>query len=283
MKKFFYILSLFIIFNLNAKIISTDKISDLEEELIKADCDTLVIFGVDNTLIESVDRIWQKDVKSRVEAEITNPLDAQYQKLMPEQKYKIYATLVATDKQVIDPVVPNLINALQARGVRTLAVTKNCTGDISLTEKIEDVIENNLQKAGIFFKNSWPKLNEVKFESQNNYFAQYDRNIYPSFKNGIIFTCHASKGEFVQKFIKNISPYKFKKIILVDSDIANILSVEKSVKNLNIEYLGIEYTYSSSKIRPLPFDIEKARVQFNTLIKEQRWIKDINFNNLNVK
>jgi hypothetical protein len=53
----------------------------------------------------------------------------------------------------------------------------------------------------------------------------------------------------------------------------NIKSVEEAMAELNIEFVGVEYTYAKTKKRP-PLDMEKVKKKCEILIKEKRWISD---------
>lgn len=280
--KNFSILAFLLLFNLNAKIISTDKISDLEEEFSKADINTIIIFDIDQTLTEPVDRARQGDVKEIVKKQIQQPLEVMYQKLSPDQKYQIYCERLKMKQQLVHQKLPNLIDILQSRGIKTLAITLNHSDKTLMDENTEDIIEQRLKSLGINFQKSWKDVDPLEFSLKNNFFEKYERERTPEFKNGIIYTCHLPKGMFISEFLRKI-PQKFSKIIFVDNQKKHIVDVENAIQNLKVEYIGIHFTYNISKTRPYPLDFQKAKIQFENLVKKQHWISDEEFEKIKIQ
>lgn len=98
-----------------------------------------------------------------------------------------------------------------------------------------------------------------------------DRN-KPIFQDGVIFAAKKPKGKVLSKFLK-LSKLKPRKIIFVDNQLKNVLSVEAHCKELGIDYTGIHFTKTYNKPAN-PLDKKIAEKKFEILLAENRWIDD---------
>jgi len=207
-------LSLFFYFkystqNAQTKIIKINTISDAMEELAKADNETLVVFDVDYVLLEPVDRMLQADEFKKIFEFYEN----ERKKLTTEEKHKANAELFLAKMQPVEEQIVSLINELQSRGIKTLALTGNNIGKMAHLESLEDHYEQRLLDIGINFKKSWPTLDAMTFKTMWSDMRKLnpdykgkliEREVSPIFKNGLIFTCFAPKGKVLEEFLSKI-------------------------------------------------------------------------------
>jgi hypothetical protein len=88
----------------------------------------------------------------------------------------------------------------------------------------------------------------------------------------LIFAAKRPKGEILGKFL-SLSKLKPGKIIFVDNQLKNVLSVEEKCKELDIDYTGIHFTKLHNK-PSTQLDKKIAEKKFEILLAESRWIDD---------
>ena len=71
----------------------------------------------------------------------------------------------------------------------------------------------------------------------------------------------------------NFSKLDPEKIIFVDNQLKNVLSVEAKCKELGIDYTGIHFTKLDNK-PSMQLDKKIAEKKFEILLAESRWIDD---------
>lgn len=250
-----------------AKIISTNKIEDIEVELARADNETLVIFDCNGVIWESAARAFQADAKKVMKSIIRKHL-----KTMPlkkEEKIQ-HIMLEKIPKQLLHKKMPTLILVLQSRGVKTLMLTGNRVGKIG-NVSLEKCNIRHLSKMGIDFGKSW-NLERIVFSCFPNY---YNGEVsYATFSDGILFCISWDKGSVLRAFLSKIPSYKFKKIIFIDDKRRHLESVRQVADEIGSEFVGIEYTLAKSKKRS-PINLTKIKEQCKFLIEKERWISSI--------
>jgi hypothetical protein len=228
---------------------------------------------MDWVILESADRAFHADVHETVRP-IMESFKKYFEKQNPDEKEKLGAALWKIETQLIDSKMPLLINVLQSRGIKTLLLTANYNGKVADIKSIESLCYLKLKKLGIDFEQSWKNFNRINFKRTES----KGKKFIPFFGNGMIFTCRVPKGEILKEFLTKLPQYKFKKVIFIDDHLKNIKSVEEATAKLNIEFVGIEYTYAKTKKRP-PLDMEKVKKKCEILIKEKRWTSDAEMEN----
>lgn len=245
-----------------AEILETTEFSMLESHLHSADQNTLVIFDIDEVIIETTDSILKPQHKPhflKLEEELlerTSKEEALYLRSIIFQEQGI--------KLVEDKILDTFHN-LKNRGISIIAITYIPTGPRGKIAKFEDWGLSRLNKFGIDFR----KFNNLKDHTFSEIPAKHG---VPLTKNGVTFTALATKGVLLDAVLKhnNIKP---KKVIFIDDKLSNLQSVESTCKNLNIPFIGIQYT-AVIKSNKWEFNEELARLQFQVLEKEHRWLSD---------
>jgi hypothetical protein len=211
----------------DAKVITTDKIENVEAEFAKADNETLVIFDLNDVLLEPIDLVSIQMLNA--ENDISTP------------NMKI---------QLVHPKWPLLITALQSRKIKTLLLTSCGVEKQKTKDAANNLKRNQLLQVGIDFKKLWIDSSKIKFLN----IPEKQPSVYnfsnPAFVDGMLFASGAHKGEVLKAFLAIISPCKFKKIIFVDDKRKNLESVENISAAIGVQFIGIEYTYAKTKKRP---------------------------------
>ncbi|MEY3197119.1 MAG: hypothetical protein RLZZ59_487 [Pseudomonadota bacterium] len=246
-----------------AQTIQTNDIKVIEKTLASIDQDTLVIFDIDDVLIAPKDQILQTQNKKHLEK-----LNQKLEESVGKKNADIFYSIIFTqrDNGPVDIKMKDIISHLQSKGIKALALTNCFTGRFGKIESMEDWRYNELKKHGYHFELSWQEL-------QPKTFTELAKNSpMPVFKNGIVFTSAASKGEALKEFLQHagITPHK---IIFIDDKIKHLESVAEIAKSYNIQYIGIEYT-AARDISASPLNKKRADVQYEVLEKEKKWISD---------
>lgn len=249
-----------------AEIIKASDIQTIEEVLNKAEADTIIVFDVADVLLTSKDLIlkahykqFKKELKNRIVSS-AGPDEA-----------KILYSIISKERKngPVDPKMPLLISKLQSKGIKVLGLTSCYTGKLGNIESLEDWRLNELLNTGYDFKKSWPDTKEKTFKGL---ISTNKEALPPVFKQGIIFASRVPKGEVLKAFLDyaNLKP---RKIIFVDNRTKNIESVQNFANANGILFTGVEYSaVIEAKIEPL--NIKRAEFQFETLIKEKKWLSD---------
>lgn len=254
-----------------AEMIRTNEIKLIEKTLESIDTDTLVIFDVDDVLIMPKDQILQTQNKKYLET-LNKSLDQSVGKDNVDIFYSII--FMQRDNGHVDIKMRDIISDLQSKGIKVLALTNCFTGHFGNIQSIEDWRYNELKKHGYHFDLSWQDLKPALFTELEKKGKGLSANStsMPVFKNGIVFTSAVSKGQALKAFLKYAKLVP-KKIIFIDDKRKHIESVEKSAQSLNISFIGIEYTKTST-MHTEPLHQERADLQYAILEKEKKWISD---------
>lgn len=248
-----------------AKIIKTNDIKVIETRLRSADKNTLVIFDVNNVLMNWNDQILKsknagaaKKLMKSLKARISNK----------KQRKEIISILFLESKtSPVDMRMISLVSDLQNSNIKVLMLTSWSTGSFGLIPKAEDLRLVQLAEHGYNFKKSWPHLQTKHLRA----LIEDPRTSDPIYKDGVVFIDQATKSESLEAFLKYAN-FKPKKITFVDDKVEHLGSVNQFAQNHNIEFMGIEYTKAYDEMQPLNLDI--AKLQFEVLEKRKKWLSD---------
>lgn len=250
-----------------ANIITTNNFTIIEQNLAKiTSTDALVIFDIDQVLLQQTDQVLQHH-------EQLQHFIREYQdKLGVEQFSELHSLLFLKAKiEPVDSRLIKLIADLQQRNIKILALTHAYTGKWGQINSAEDFRVAQLNSLGYQLDKSWANVANKQFTelavTSNN--AQF----IPVFTRGILLTgCKLAKGEILSAFL-TYAQLQPKQIIFIDDQMKNLESVAMAAKQLNIKFLGIEYT-KATEFAKAPLNMERAQLQFKMLEQQQRWISD---------
>jgi hypothetical protein len=260
-----------------SKIITIDKIEDIEIEFTKADNEMLVIFDYDDVLLEPVDVALftsNENISDKIVADLMKD-----QNISRDQVIIALSVLTRDMKTcLVHEKWPLLITILQSRGIKTVLLTSCGAGRQGVIEKVENIRRNHLLNVGIDFKKSWKDLKRMEFHDIPRKHYQWCNTHFCAFIDGMLFADGANKGIVLKAFLSKIPQYKFKKIIFIDDKLKNLKAVEKICAETGTQFIGIEYAYSRIK-KHLPLNHERIKKQYQTLMLEKRWISDAEMEN----
>lgn len=248
-----------------AAITPVNSFKQIEHELLKADANTLVVFDVDDVLITP------RDLALRPCGEHFQPKSCEG--LSEEKMDELTGTILnETPYLLIDPSAPKIIQSLQKRSIKTIALTSNRTGKLGVIPNMEDWRIEQLLDHNIDFNHSFPHLPTLTFPELNSNESQptlYKRGIL--FVGGYFNPKVSTKGELLRAFFEK-AKWKPKKVIFIDDRIKNLQSVEKALNEAGIEHCGFHYHGVNSL--PTNFDAEIAELQYSHLLKTNEWLSD---------
>lgn len=248
---------------------SIQQISSLNEAKVlfeQADVNTLVIFDIDYTLTMPTEPALQMPNIKKNKQLFKSMLEG----FSGEDK-RIFSALFISraESLLIEPSVVEMIESFQNSGIRTLALTATLTGSLGPIKCFEDWRYEELKKLGIDFSLSFPKVKSIYFKNMHIY-----QNYYPVYKGGILLCNHEnnSKGEVLKEFLDQID-WKPKKVIFLDDDIKNVESMEKALKELSIEHMGLHYK-GAEKFPSQAISEEDIRMKWESILKTIKELRE---------
>lgn len=264
-KSFLFAFLIFSHLSYGAIIESHDLIS-FEEEIERIDNETLVIFDVDRTLIIPKDHILRVNDGELIREYAKDMMKKALSLAVKNQNdYFFSLVLQQMEFELVNEKFPSLIQQLNQKGVKTIALTAMPTGEWGCISNVEDWRVQSLRKFGIDFSSAFPEHTHLTFKVGKKMTQS------PSFKDGILFSASATKGETLSAFLKKIH-WTPKKIIFLDDRMKYLQSVENAAKALEMDYLGIHYL--EAKKFPVHVNPSLAKLQAQYLLFEERWLSD---------
>lgn len=249
----------------SARIIETDNIWKIETELASLPQESLVTFDVAGVLFWPKDQIFIHNDKKEYKKYIA-VLKTKYGN---EEANKLISIILKERQMIlVDNAMPSLINSLQARGIKTIALTSGYTGNFGKIKKREDLRIKTLKKLGIDFSSSFPDKNLTLLEEKDSSATEP----VSIFKKGILFASRHDKGHILKLFLDQIS-YSPTKIVHIDNSKSRVDEVENYANSAGIEYLGIIFIKDQEKLSE-KLDTKIADKQFEILENEKTWVSD---------
>jgi hypothetical protein len=242
--------------------LQTNNLADVRSLLDKeAGQETLVIFDVDDVLIAPTDEFAIIDpIRKKLSKELKSKYD--------REKHQILLSDFFMKRKVrlVNPRIIGLLNNLKERHIPTTALTGWWTGRFGNILAMEELRFKGLSEVNISFAGMSP------FKGDNKFPDLQTKGGIPIIKNGIILTALADKGDTLLAALDK-AKLKFKKVIFIDDDLAQIESVGKACKKIGTHFIGIHYT--EAKLIPLPkLDETTEKLRFEILEKEHIWLSD---------
>jgi|GEM_PF-889868 phosphoglycolate phosphatase-like HAD superfamily hydrolase len=253
-----------------AEIIKTNDFKVIKDQVQSAEGNTIVIFDIDNVLLQPKDYSLRNYHDSKEQNKAENFFKEIEKRLNHEQISEI---LMQTKVEPVDKRMIELINAIQKKGVKVLALTARVTGKFGKISSMENWSIKELKNLGYNFDKSWINLQDKIFDQ----FPSKDPKLFPKFKlpmfqQGVVSTCGVPKGRVLEAFLNYIKLHPAK-ILFVDDKRKNLESVAYFAREANINFFGVEYTFAQdSNIKS--FNEERAKFQLDTLEKEHKWLSD---------
>lgn len=219
------------------------------------DRDTLVVFDVDETLIQPVDMYYINEGSPQAQA-VKKKLIEGHPEIKDWDEY-MDILIKQVQRPLLEPMVIAKINALQKIGVIVIAVTAMNTGKYGQYDRLERWRYEHLGSFG--FEGSFNDL-IIDFEMNNK---------KPVFYKGILATDTLLKGPVLFAFLDRIN-HRPKKIIMFDDSKEYLESVAEESKKHGVKFQGYWYKGAHEKA----WDQVVIEYQIEHLLKHKKWISD---------
>ena len=214
------------------------EIKSMKEVLKEVDAQTLLVFDLDNTLMEPIqslgsDQWYYYIIKKYKEVDKLSDQEAydQADKVWNQTQWLIQV-------KAVESFTPELIEKLQKKKIKMMGLTAR-------TYDISDITLKQLSSIGINLGHS--------VSSQDMSFKLVDTAYY---KNGIVFQGeHNSKGDVFVEFLKRLN-LKPKKVVFVDDKQKHVNSMEKALGEAKIKYIGFRYAAADERVEKFNKDFE---------------------------
>lgn len=223
---------------LHAEIIESMHIGDVEQHI---DHDTLIIFDIDNTLLETAQMLgsdqWFFHMYNRYITEGMEPA-ASLDRILSEW----HAIQNITAVKIVEPGSAELIERLQKEGFMVMGLTTRGLG-------LSDRTLEQLSRVNVDFTINPPVKDEVYFFNKQGVL----------FRQGVMFTSGTWKGKALEKFLKIIECHP-KKVVFINDKMKHLQDVESGCIEMGIEFVGLRYGVTDGTVAS--FDPDIAEVQF---------------------
>jgi len=248
-----------------ADIIQTSNLLPIQTAIKNANPSTLVVFDIDDVLLTAKDQILQPRNKT-----FNNTLAKELQnRLRKDEAENLWSIiLLSFHDEVVDPNIIPLMQNIKTRDLKILGLTNLLTGSLGKIPSMEDWTIERLKKHNINFKDSWKSINQHEFAN----LKAKDPARFSTFKDGVVFTSGLPKGEVLEAFLQYVK-LKPNEIIFVDDKQANLEFIQSFCLKEGIDFVGFQYTAVKDKSTE-PLNEKRARLQFEILEKEHRWLSD---------
>lgn len=243
MKKYIYFF-VFICFSfLGARPLSGEVLesSDISSMLVFAQPNALLVFDLDNTLIEPNQQLGSDQwVGYQLESLTKKGLSSKeaLQQVLP----RWLAILKKTEMRLVDPVSPLLLKKLRQRKIASIGLTKRDP------ESCEPTVKQLEQLKIEFFPYENGKIGE----------ELPGGTLY---KKGVLFTGKGvDKGSCLLSYLGKIS-FNPSLIIAIDDKLSHLQSLERASELLQIPFIGIRYSVTDERVKN--FDPEIAEIQWH--------------------
>ena len=255
MKKIYLtlLMVLFVVFSGHAEIKQVDSMDEIFHYFEEGDSKTLAIFDVDMVLIQPQEPAFQMANMKRFSA-----ISKRIMREIPPDKLMLFLSLmsISSDPILIDSCTPQLLQQLTLKGISSMAMTANLTGEFSIIKNMVQWRINSLHRLGIDFSRTAPYQTNLIFDDLASY-----RGNYSTYMNGVLFVngTVVSKGAALLSFLEktNLCPDR---IIFIDDREENLKSVEDALKKFPkmIDYKGLHFVgaqkYPSKMISESEFE-----------------------------
>jgi FMN phosphatase YigB (HAD superfamily) len=269
MKQLYWsLLAVFYMISGYAQIIQVSEMREVFHYFDNVDSKTLAIFDVDMVLLQPSDPAFQMANMKRF-----SNVSKRIMKKIPSDKQAIFLSLMSlsSDPVLIDSQTPYFLQEILRKGVLTMALTANLTGEFKTIKRMEKWRVDSLRQLDIDFSKGAPSQTPLVFNDLPAY-----RGNFSTYLDGILFVNGTviSKGEALIAFLQKIDFYP-NKIIFIDDREENLKSVQLAIQKLDkcIEYQGLHFIgaqhYPSKMISEQEFESRWLELA-DTLTQEKK-------------
>jgi hypothetical protein len=269
MKKKFLVLIVFwsLSFHISALILEAPHLDPFEKIVNSSDQETLVLFDVDETLLVAKDRILRpcarEFFKKRVGEILENSENVPQGKF--NEDYLLGHILARIEYEVVDSKILFIIESLQRKNIKAIAFTRMNTGPCGIIPSLEEWRIEHLKKHSIDFSQAFPQFPELIIEDLES------SGRSALFKSGVLCANKQNKGPVLAAFLDQIG-FKPSRVIFIDNRMDYLESVEESLRNKEIDFVGFHYTDVEDRLCLI--NEKLADYQIEHLIKTDIWLSE---------
>lgn len=223
--------------SLQAEIIEASSIHEIRHYLTP---DTLILFDIDNTLMEPRQTLGSDQwFQYRKKIHMENGLD---KKNALEKALSEWMSVQSVTKvQVVEEGTAELVKELQEEGYTLMGLTTRGLGLSTRT-----IFQ--LTSLDIDLKATAPSHEEIFFINNHGVL----------FRGGILFTAGSHKGMALAKFFHEVGKAPGN-ILFINDKWANIREVEVICEKYGVPFTGLRYSYTDEKVNNLDQDVAKLQ------------------------
>jgi hypothetical protein len=244
-----------------------EKIEEAKMVWDRLDSNSLVVFDIDDVIISTEDHFahpygYLKFVGMTNEALSSATTTEEKDEIMR----KVSLSQLLAKRNLVESDMPTFIQSLQKAGVKVIALTNFPRGQYGAILRTETWRIEYLKALNIDFSLTAP------FKEMHE-FTEFQKNglLPPLFEEGILFANSHLKGQVLEAFFEKSQFYP-REVIFIDDIHHNHVSVEASMKSLNIPFLGLHYLGAAKKFSS--YNESLLRHQFDHLMKTETWLSD---------
>jgi hypothetical protein len=229
----------FATFSLPAEIYETMHMNKVYDHL---QSDMLILFDIDNTLIEPVQELGSNQwFEHRIKEYVSQGQSKQ--EALEKALREWTAIQNITHVKLVEPGSHQIVKDLQKKGYSVIGFTTRGLGISTCTiEQLESV--------NIDFTTTAPTKEEIFFTNGHGIL----------FRGGVLFTAGTDKGKALGKFLDTIN-CRPASILFINDKLSHLLPVEEYCKQSSLPFIGLRYGYLDEKVENLRTQI--ADVQFH--------------------
>jgi len=215
--------------------------------------DTLYVFDLDNTLIETAQHLgsdqWFSHKVEQMAKEGLSTAEA------CEKIFSLYGEILdRTEMRLVDPSIPDLLYKMQKKHVPMIGLTKRNPSYAKRT--FEQIAPLHID----FTKTAYLK-EEIHFEELGETF----------YKQGIIFVGQGmEKGPCLLAYLKKLDKMP-KQIVMIDDKMSHVQNIAKTIEPLGISFVGIRYGGADEKVKAFNPKIAEIQLEhFQKILSDEQ-------------
>ncbi len=245
-------------------------LAQAQKELNSTNQNTLVVFDMDDTLIEQSDMVFQTRFFKHPEVQkLRQELKKHTAQLSdPVKAHELVATtrLLKNSWHLVEKKSLPIIKKLQEHNIRVIALTAVPTGSFGIIRNMQEWRFAQLKNLGLDFSTSFT-TQEIVFNELAPFTGLLTSPAYPTkhkkypmYYKGIICSRPHPKGTVLATFLKHID-WTPKKVLFFDDTPKHVKSVTQAMKNLGIACSG--YVYKGASVPTEKFNAQIAKKQYD--------------------
>lgn len=204
---------------------------------------TLVIFDIDNTIMEPVQTLGSDQwFRHRIAYWIDHGIDPE--EALEKALSEWMAIQNITKVKLAEPETGSIIKHLQDRGFAVMGLTTRGLGMSTRTNE-------QLKTIGVHLEKTAPVKQDVFFMNRRGVLM----------RGGTLFTANTHKGKALFKFLDRID-YLPKMILFINDKRSHIVPIEETASKRGIPFVGLRYGFLDEKVKN--FDGDITAVEFES-------------------